>query len=52
MFDGGPVCGSVIGLQTHEIVMEDDIDDPLQPVFDVPVGVTAVAKRVAESSAT
>ena len=31
MFDGGPVCGSVIGPQTHQSVMEDDIHDPVQP---------------------
>ena len=30
MFNGGPVCGSVIGPQTHQIVMEDDIHDPSQ----------------------
>ena len=38
MFEGGHVCGSVIGPQTHQSVMEDDIHDPVQPVFDVPVG--------------
>ena len=37
MFDGGHVYRSVIGPQTYQIVMEDDIHDPVQPVFDVPV---------------
>ena len=35
---GGHVCGSVFGSQPHEIVMEDDIHDPVQAVFDVPMG--------------
>ena len=47
MFDGGQVCGSVIGPQTHQIVMENNIHDSAQALFDVPVG----AKRLAESFA-
>ena len=34
MFDGGHVCRPVIGPQTHQIVVADDIHDPVQSVFD------------------
>ena len=46
MFDGGHVCGSVIGPRTHQIVMEDDIHDPVQAVFDVPVGANRGGKAL------
>ena len=38
MFDGGHVCRSIVGSQAHQVVMEDDIHHPVQPVFDVPMG--------------
>ena len=38
MFDGGHVCRPIVGSQAHQVVMEDDIHNPVQPVFDVPMG--------------
>ena len=38
MFDGGHVCRSILGSQAHQLVMEDDIHNPVQPVFDVLMG--------------
>ena len=46
LFDSGSVCGAVIGSQTHQIVMADDIHDPVQPVFDVPVGANRGGKAL------
>ena len=38
MLDGGHVCRSIVSSQAHQVVMEDDIHHPVQPVFDVPMG--------------
>lgn len=38
VFDCGHVFGSVEGSQEHEVVVEDDIKNPVEAVFDTPVG--------------
>ena len=38
MFDDRHVVRAVCGSEPCEIVMEDDIEHPVQPVFDPPVG--------------
>ncbi len=38
VFDDGHVFGTVAGAQSGEIIAEDDIEDPVETVFDVPVG--------------
>lgn len=38
MADCRHVGRSVAGSQPHEVVMEDDIHDPGEAVFDAPVG--------------
>ena len=38
MADGRHVGGSVVGSKAHEVVVEDDVHDPMQAGFDVPVG--------------
>jgi len=36
------VCGSVLGSKPHQIVVEDHIHDPVQAIFDTPVGARGV----------
>lgn len=38
MSNGGHVGWSALRSQAHEVVMEDDIHDPVRPVFDAPIG--------------
>lgn len=38
MTDHGHVCRSVDGSQAHEIIVEDDVENPVEAVFDAPVG--------------
>jgi hypothetical protein len=38
MTDYGHVGGSVVGSQAHEVVVEDDVENPVEAVFDAPVG--------------
>ncbi len=49
VFDDGHVFGSVAGSEAGEIVVEDDIQDPVQSVLDVPVAAHgAIARRTGE----
>jgi len=38
VFDDGHVLGPAAGSQACEVVVEDDIEDLVQPVLDAPVG--------------
>ena len=38
MFENGHVFGPEAGAQPGEIVVEDDVEDPVEPIFDSPVG--------------
>ena len=38
VFDDGHVLRSVVAAEPGQIVVEDDIEDPMQAVFDAPVG--------------
>src|SRR3546814_5806626 len=38
VFDDGHVVGPVPGAQTGEVVVEDDVVHPVQPVLDAPMG--------------
>lgn len=38
VFDGGHVARSVAGAQAHEVVVEDNVAHPMEPVFDAPMG--------------
>ena len=38
VFDDGHVLRAVAGPQAGEIVAEDDIEHPMEPVFDAPMG--------------
>lgn len=38
MTDHSHIGGSVFGSQAHEVVVEDDVEDPVEAVFDAPVG--------------
>src|SRR3546814_9478384 len=37
VFDDGHVLGPVPGAQTGEVVVEDDVEHPVQPVLDAPM---------------
>ena len=36
--EGGHVGWAIAAAQSHEVVMEDDVHDPVQAVLDMPVG--------------
>src|SRR3546814_20182200 len=38
VFDDGHVLGPAPGAQTGEVVVEDDVEHPVQPVLDAPMG--------------
>lgn len=38
VFDGVHVFGAVCGPRAHEIVVENDVEHPREPVLDAPVG--------------
>src|SRR5690606_33332053 len=38
VFDDGHILGAGTGSEAGEVVMEDDIEDPVKPVFDAPMG--------------
>jgi hypothetical protein len=44
MSDHSHVCGSVVGSQAHEVVVEDDVENPVEAVFDAPVGADGSGK--------
>ena len=46
VFDGGHVFGTVFGSEAHEIVVEDDVEDPVEAVFDAPVGAGPWRRRL------
>lgn len=37
VFDHGHVLGAEAGSQAGQVVVEDDIEDPMQAIFDVPM---------------
>ena len=38
VFDNGHVFGPVSGAESSEVVVEDDVEDPVEAIFDAPVG--------------
>ena len=38
MFDRRHVGRTVFGSQAHEVVVEDDVENPVEAVFDAPMG--------------
>jgi hypothetical protein len=51
VFDNGHVLRAVAGLQAGEIVAADDIEHPMEPVFDATPGAHRFGEVVASSLA-
>jgi hypothetical protein len=45
VFDGGHIFWSVFGSEPHEVVVEDDVEDPMEPVFDAPMGANGAREK-------
>jgi hypothetical protein len=51
VFDDSHVGGAVCGSQAHEIVVEDDVEHPMEAVLDAPTGSCRGGELFRESGA-